>query len=103
MRLPFKAERTAASEMRQRASNKLGTLHMSTPVIEEPILREEERLETLVQRRLGGRVRDLRIRQRAHGIILQGRAATYHAKQLAQHAAMELTGRPIVANDIEVC
>jgi hypothetical protein len=35
-------------------------------------------------------------------VVLQGRASTYHAKQLAQHAAMEILGQPIVANDIEV-
>jgi hypothetical protein len=33
---------------------------------------------------------------------LQGRASTYHAKQLAQHATMELVQLPILANDIEV-
>ena len=61
-----------------------------------------EQLELLVQRRLGSRVRDLRVQIRQDGIILQGRAGTYHAKQLAQHAAMELTNLPILANDIEV-
>src|SRR5262249_45306545 len=62
-----------------------------------------EHLELLVQSRLGGRVRDLRVLIRQDGVILQGRAGTYHAKQLAQHAAMELIRLPIVANDIEVC
>ena len=63
----------------------------------------DECLESLVQRRLGSRVRDLRVVVRRDGVILQGRAATYHAKQLAQHAAMELASMPILANDIEVC
>ena len=61
-----------------------------------------EHLELLVQRRLGSRVRDLRVLVRQDGVILQGRAGTYHAKQLAQHAAMELSALPILANDIEV-
>ncbi|SRR5579871_4866837 len=61
-----------------------------------------EHLELLVQRRLGSRVRDLRVVLRQDGVILQGRAGTYHAKQLAQHAAMELSALPILANDIEV-
>jgi hypothetical protein len=56
-----------------------------------------------VLRRIGNRVRDLRVLVRRDGIVLQGRAPTYHAKQLAQHAAMELLSLPIVANDIEVC
>jgi hypothetical protein len=62
-----------------------------------------ERLEALVQRRLGSRVRDFRILPRPDGVIIQGRAATYHAKQIAQHAVMEITNQHIVANDIEVC
>jgi hypothetical protein len=62
----------------------------------------EEQMEGQVLRRLGGRVRDLRILLRHNGLILQGRSGTYHAKQLAQHAAMELTGLPVLANDIEV-
>jgi hypothetical protein len=62
-----------------------------------------EHLELFLQRRLGSRVRDLRVIVRENGVILQGRAPTYHAKQLAQHAAMELAGRPILANNIEVC
>ncbi len=61
-----------------------------------------DQLEALVQSRLGGRVRDLRVVVRDDGLILQGRAPTYHAKQLAQHAAMEVGHLPILANDIEV-
>jgi hypothetical protein len=63
---------------------------------------EQERLEAQVLRRVGGRVRDLRVLVRHNGVILNGRCATYHAKQIAQHTAMELTGLPILANDIEV-
>jgi hypothetical protein len=62
----------------------------------------DERLEALVVRRIGNRVRDLRVMVRRDGVVLQGRAQTYHAKQLAQHAAMELLSLPIAANDIEV-
>jgi hypothetical protein len=36
------------------------------------------------------------------GLILCGRARTYYAKQRAQHAVMEATGLPILANEIEV-
>lgn len=75
---------------------------MATQVFADMVVLEEEHLEELVQRRLGGRVRNLRILVRPTGLVLQGRAATYHAKQLAQHAAMELIDVPILANDIEV-
>ncbi len=75
---------------------------MSSQTLFETLSLPIEHLEAVVQRRLGGRVRDLRIVPRQNGIILQGRTSTYHAKQLAQHAAMELAGVPILANDIEV-
>ena len=78
---------------------------MSTHAIAETLVSPDEyleSLESLIQRRLGGRIRDLHVVARDNGIILQGRAATYHTKQLAQHAAMEISGMPILANDIEV-
>ena len=68
-----------------------------------PLPIHEEHLEMLMHRRLGNRIRDLRVQMHPAGLVLQGRAATYHAKQLAQHAAMELANVPILANDIEVC
>jgi hypothetical protein len=74
----------------------------STPTIAEPLSPEEERLQALMQRRLGNRVRDLRVRIRPEGVVLQGRVPTYHLKQLAQHAAMELADLPIRSNDIVV-
>jgi hypothetical protein len=67
-----------------------------------PPFAPDQHLELQVQRRLGSRIRDLRVIVRQDGVILQGRSSTYHAKQLAQHAAMELAGLPILANDIEV-
>jgi hypothetical protein len=36
------------------------------------------------------------------GKALRGFAHTYYAKQLAQHAVMEATKLPILANEIEV-
>lgn len=61
-----------------------------------------EQLQALMQRRLNGRVRDLRLSMQDHGLILQGWTSTYHVKQLAQHAAIEITGLTILANEIEV-
>jgi hypothetical protein len=34
--------------------------------------------------------------------VLRGRARTYYAKQLAQHAVMQATALPILRNEIEV-
>ena len=59
-------------------------------------------IEQLVLRRLNGRVRDLKLMARDDGLVLQGHARTYYAKQLAQHAVMELTKLLIRSNEIEV-
>ena len=61
-------------------------------------------VEALIQRQLLGRVRLRRFRVlvQEQGVVLQGCAPTYYAKQLAQHAAMEVSGLPIMANEIEV-
>lgn len=59
-------------------------------------------IEAHVAGRLCGRVRNLRLALHDGGLVLKGLAQTYHAKQLAQHAVMEATDLPIVANEIEV-
>jgi hypothetical protein len=51
-----------------------------------------ERIEGSIERRTCGRVRDLRVVCTETLVILRGRTRTYHAKQLAQEAALELTG-----------
>ena len=63
-----------------------------------------DQLEALIQRRLLGRawVRGFRVMVQEQGLVLQGCAPTYYAKQLAQHAAMEVSGLSILANEIEV-
>ena len=63
-----------------------------------------DQLEAHIQRRLLGRVRlrRLRVLVQKQGLVLQGCAPTYYAKQLAQHAAMEVSGLPILANVIEM-
>jgi hypothetical protein len=60
-------------------------------------------LEMQIKARLGSRVRHLRVVRCDSGVILQGIAFTYYAKQLAQHSVMEMTNLPILANQIEVC
>jgi len=63
-----------------------------------------DQLEALIQRHLLSRVRVRRFRilVQEQGLVLQGCVSTYYAKQLAQHAAMEVSGLPILANEIEV-
>jgi len=71
---------------------------------ESTTLAPADQLEALIQRRLLGRawVRGFRVQIHKQGLVLQGRAPTYYAKQLAQHAAMEVGGLLILANEIEV-
>jgi hypothetical protein len=79
---------------------------MNSPVCELPgnpgTASEIDHLEARVRCRLSGTVRDLRVIGLADGLVLKGLTRTYYAKQLAQHAVMEATELPIVANEIVV-
>ncbi len=68
----------------------------------DPEQRRKE-AEEAVQRRVGRRVKGLRLEIIERGVILHGQAISYHAKQLAQHAAGQELGLPVVANRIDVC
>jgi len=63
---------------------------------------EEARLELGLQARLGCLVRDLRVTATDAGLILRGRARTYHAREVAQQALLEACNLPLLANWIEV-
>jgi hypothetical protein len=68
------------------------------PQPREELMRAEEHLRC----RMSGRVREFRLLVRDQGLVLQGHAHTYYAKQLVQHAVMETLNLPIKANEIEV-
>jgi hypothetical protein len=62
-----------------------------------------ERIEGYIERKACGRIRDLHVLCSDNVIILQGRTRTYHAKQLAQEAALDATGGlSVLANQIVV-
>ena len=61
-----------------------------------------DRLGAQVQHELSGRLREFRLKRKGEGVVLTGRARTYYAKQLAQHAVMRATVLPILGNVIEV-
>jgi hypothetical protein len=62
-----------------------------------------EYLEVHINRVANGRIRDLRVVYSDDSIVLQGRSRTYHAKQLAHQAVLDLTdGFPLLANQIVV-
>ncbi len=60
------------------------------------------RAAALLFQRWGRRIRDLRVGLKGGGLVLYGQAATYYAKQLAQHAAAEAAGLPVRINAIKV-
>jgi hypothetical protein len=63
-----------------------------------------ERLEGYIALKSSGRIRDLHVVCSDDMIILQGRSRTYHAKQLAQQAVLDLTdGQTLLTNQIVVC
>jgi hypothetical protein len=68
-----------------------------------PLSKEIDRVTQTVNRELAGRIRGFSLRFRDQALILEGRARSYYAKQLAQHAVMRVTQLPIDRNDIEVC
>lgn len=65
-------------------------------------MKHVSQLTAKVRERLGQRVQGLQVVLHDDGIMLRGQARDFYSKQLAQHAAMEVCGLPIVANEIEV-
>jgi hypothetical protein len=61
-----------------------------------------DQLQSHLQSRLLGKVREFQLLLKDRGLILRGHSHTYYAKQLAQNAFMEAADFPIVANEIEV-
>ena len=71
---------------------------------DSPMTNLADRLEGLITRRACGQIRDLHVVCLEDRIVLQGWSRTYHAKQLAQEAALDETGgTPSLANEIVVC
>ncbi len=60
------------------------------PSFDTPLSRLAQEIEGQITHRAAGRIRDLRVECLEGLVILEGRARTYHAKQLAQEAALDL-------------
>jgi hypothetical protein len=59
-------------------------------------------LKHRIDRRTGGRVRDLAVEMDAERVVLHGRAPNYYVKQLAQHGVLELLPQIGLSNVIIV-
>jgi hypothetical protein len=62
-----------------------------------------DQVERLIRERTSGLIRSLRVDSLPGEILITGRAATYYAKQLATHAALDICDHLTLTNDIEVC
>ncbi len=63
-----------------------------------------ERLEGYIKSKACGRIVDLRVECGEDTVILTGRTSSYHAKQVAHEAALDLTnGQAVLTNQITVC
>jgi len=60
------------------------------------------RIKRSVRHDTGGGVQDLEVRIDSAGIFLRGRCNSFYCKQLAQTAAMRMSGGASVVNEIEV-
>jgi len=61
-----------------------------------------QQIQELLHQRLHGQVLNLRVLFRETQIVLQGVAASYHAKQVAQHVVFNALGTIALVNEIEV-
>ncbi len=82
------------------------THDIQTGALSEPVTDRRslsERIESYLERRLCGRIFGLHIVCSGDRVVLRGRSRTYHAKQLAQEAALDLTGGALrLVNEIVV-
>ena len=61
-----------------------------------------ELIRDRIRQRLNTRVSNLEVEEEAGAIVLTGRCATFHTKQLAQHAALGVLNDEPLENRIEV-
>ena len=77
-------------------------LSFATNLLEVPTSEELDNIQRYIRRNHSLRVHEFRMRTLDEGLILEGRTKTYYGKQLVQHAVMNLTEFPILANNIVV-
>ena len=77
-------------------------LQFDTDLLEIPAAEDLEQIQQEVRRNLSLRVHNFQIRAVDEGLLLEGRTKTYYGKQLVQHAVMDATDFPILANQIVV-
>ena len=61
-----------------------------------------EKVQEELRQRLRGQARELRVVANNGHVLLEGIAATYYAKQLAQHIVLAVLGGTVLVNRIDV-
>ncbi|MBI1345702.1 hypothetical protein GC163_05375 [bacterium] len=61
-----------------------------------------EEVRQLVEMRTGGRIQELQVAVEGQRLIISGRTGTYYSKQLATHAALDVTQQLVIQNDVIV-
>lgn len=77
---------------------------MPLPDTQATLARTDELLRRVTARldQLGCRVCDLRISSSEDALILHGQVATNYAKDLVQYVVIEISGRSIMSNEVQV-
>jgi hypothetical protein len=79
--------------------------HQLAALLPETLEEAEElavSIERAVQRETDFGIEGLTVEIRPEGVLLRGHCSTFYAKQLAQHAAMNIPGGDRLVNSIEV-
>ncbi|MDA8746281.1 BON domain-containing protein [Rubripirellula amarantea] len=76
-----------------------GSTDIATPA---PSAKLGQLIRDRILQRLNQRVSELEVEVTANGVVLSGRCASFHTKQLAQHAAQGLLNNEPLSNCIEV-
>lgn len=77
-------------------------LKYASNLLDIPCSEEFEQIQQVIRSNLSLRVHNFRLRALDEGLILEGRTKTYYGKQMVQHAVMDATDFPILANNIVV-
>jgi hypothetical protein len=86
----------------ERLSQRSVAMDGETPVPQPDFRSLELRIKRTVRRDTGGGMKGLEVHVDREGIRLRGRCVSFYCKQLAQTAAMRLSGGVRVFNSIEV-
>ena len=78
------------------------SLQSAAPLLEPSLFDPWRLIEQRIRHEFARRIHNFHIKVLDDGLVLEGRTRTYYGKQEVQHAVMEATDFPILANNILV-